>query len=513
MILSLLIAVPLLGALVVALLPRSADGALAKYVAVGVSLLTLVLSLFTLREFDIDSAGYQLTEKAEWIGAFGVHWALGVNGIGLTMIFLTTVLTPIVLVASWHDKENDVARTNAYFAWMLVLEALAIGVFAATDVFLFYVLFEATLIPIYFLIGSHGTGQRSYAAVKFLVYNLVGGLLMLASVVGLYVLSTQQGGPSFLHSDLMGLEMSQTTERLLFLGFFIAFAIKAPLWPLHTWLPDAAASATPGTSVLMVSVIDKVGTFGMIRWCLELFPGASQWASPVVLVLAVISIVYGALLAIGQDDLRRLIALTSVSHFGFIIMGIFAFTTVSMTGSVLYMFNHGLSTAVLFLVAGMMIRRRGSGRISDFGGVQKVAPVLSGVLLIGGLSSLSLPGMAPFISEFLVLAGTFTRSIPIAAVATSGIVLAAVYILLMYQRTMTGPLNDETAKFHDLNSREVGALAPAIALIIGLGFVPQPLLEVIKPAVTPVVQTVGVGDPPQRAPIDISAQTTEGGHE
>lgn len=512
MMLSLLIAVPLLGALVVALLPRTSDGRTARYVAFAVSILTLVMSLALLAEFDIDDGGYQLTENAEWIGALGVHWALGVNGIGLTMIFLTTVLTPIVLMASWHDKEDEPERTNAYFAWMLSLEALAIGVFAATDVFLFYVLFEATLIPIYFLIGAHGSGQRTYAAVKFLVYNLVGGLLMLASVVGLYVLSSRQGGPSFLHADLMGLDMSGNTEKLLFLGFFIAFAIKAPLWPLHTWLPDAAASASPGTSVLMVSVIDKVGTFGMIRWCLELFPGASEWASPVVLVLAVISIIYGALLAIGQDDLRRLIALTSVSHFGFIIMGIFAFNTVSMTGAVLYMFNHGLSTAVLFLVAGMMIRRRGSARISDFGGVQKVAPVLSGVLLLGGLSSLSLPGLAPFVSEFLVLAGTFTHSIPIAAVATLGIVLAAVYILVMYQRTMTGPVNPEVAGFADLSHREVGALAPAIVLIIGLGFVPQPLLEVITPAVTPVVQTVGVGDPPQRAPIEIEPATTEGGH-
>ncbi len=512
MMLSLLIAVPLLGALVVALLPRSVDGALSRYVAFGVSILTLVMSLMLLREFDLDSGGYQLTEKYEWIGALGVHWALGVNGIGLTMIFLTTVLTPIVLVASWRDKELDPARTNTYFAWMLVLEALAIGVFAATDVFAFYVLFEATLIPLYFLIGAHGTGQRSYAAVKFLIYNLFGGLLMLASVVGLYVLSSQQGGASFLHEDLMGLEMSQTTERLLFLGFFIAFAIKAPMWPLHTWLPDAAASATPGTSVLMVSIVDKVGTFGMIRWCLELFPGASDWATPVVLVLAVISILYGALLAIGQNDLRRLIALTSVSHFGFIVMGIFAFTTTSMTGSVLYMFNHGLSTALLFLVAGMMATRRGSSRISDFGGVQKVAPVLSGVLLLGGLSSLSLPGTAPFVSEFLVLVGTFSRSIPLAAVATLGMVLAAVYILLMYQRTMTGPVNEGTAHLPDLSRREVGALAPAIVLIIGLGFVPQPLLSVIEPAVEPVLSTVAVGDPPQRAPIDLNQQT-EGAHE
>lgn len=512
MMLSLLIAVPIIGALVVALLPRTSDGRTAKYVAVGVSILTLVMSLFLLRQYDLDQGGYQLVEKHEWIGALGVQWALGVNGIGLTMIFLTTVLTPIVLVASWTDKDDQPERIGTYFAWMLALEGLAIGVFAAMDVFVFYVLFEATLIPIYFLIGAHGTGNRSYAAVKFLVYNLVGGLLMLASVVGLYVLSGRQDGPSFLITDLVNLQMSDTTERLLFLGFFLAFAVKAPLWPLHTWLPDAAASATPGTSVMMVSVIDKVGTFGMITWCLTLFPGASDWAAPVILVLAVISIVYGALLAVGQDDLRRLIALTSVSHFGFIIMGIFAFTTVSMSGSVLYMFNHGLSTAVLFLVAGMMIARRKSARISDYGGVQKIAPVLSGVLLVGGLSSLSLPGLAPFVSEFLVLAGTFTRSIPIAAVATLGIVLAALYILLMYQRTMTGPLNPEAAGVHDLTHREVAALAPALVLIIGLGFLPQILLQVIDPAAESVVQTVGVGDPPPRAPIQLGEQHTEGEH-
>ena len=512
MMLSLLIAVPLLGALVVALLPRSADGRTARYVAVGVSILTLVMSPLLLREFDLEVGGYQLAEQHEWIGAFGVHWALGVNGIGLTMIFLTTVLTPIVLAASWNDKADDPGRTNAYFAWLLALEALAIGVFAATDVFVFYVLFEATLIPLYFLIGGHGTGRRSYAAVKFLIYNLLGGLLMLASIVGLYVLSTQQGGPSFLRADLAGLDMSATTERLLFLGFFIAFAIKAPMWPLHTWLPDAAASATPGTNVMMVSVIDKLGTFGMIIWCLELFPSASEWAAPVVLVLAVVSILYGALLAIGQADLRRLVAMTSVSHFGFIILGVFAFTSTSMAGSVLYMFNHGLTTALLFLVVGMMIARRGSGLIADYGGVQKVAPVLSGVLLLAGLASLSLPGLAPFVSEFLVLVGTFSRSIPLAAAATVGMVLAAVYILLMFQRTMTGPLNERTSTFRDLSPREVGALAPAIVLIIGLGFVPQPLLSVIDPAVDPVIATVGEGDPPQRAPLDLTQQT-EGDHE
>ena len=279
-------------------------------------------------------------------------------------------------------------------------------------------MFEATLIPLYFLIGSFGGPNRSYAAVKFLIYNLVGGLLMLASIVGLYVISARQGDASFLLSDLQNLDFSTNTERLLFLGFMAAFAIKAPLWPLHTWLPDAAGQATPGT----------VGPDGQrdrqdrhVRHdplVPRAVPRRVRLGQPVVIMLAVISILYGALLAVGQDDIRRLIAFTSVSHFGFIILGIFAFTTTSLAGSTLYMFNHGLSTAALFLVTGMMIARRGSARISDFGGVQKIAPIMSGVLLVAGLSSLSLPGLAPFISEFLVLAGTFTRSIPAAAFAT-----------------------------------------------------------------------------------------------
>ncbi|TXL57985.1 NADH-quinone oxidoreductase subunit M [Aeromicrobium terrae] len=513
MILTVMAAVPLLGALAITLMPRGQSSATAvKVVAVAASVLTLVLSLAMMADYDVGRGGYQLTEKHVWIEQFGVHYALGVNGIGVTLILLTTVLTPIVLLAAWDDRLPTSRSVNSYLAWMLVLEGLAIGVFSATDAFLFYVLFEATLVPIYFLIGSYGGPQRTYAAVKFLIYNLVGGLLMLASIVGLYVVTSRQGDATYLIGDLSNLDVSTTTERLLFLGFMAAFAIKAPLWPFHTWLPDAAASSTPSTQVLMVSVIDKIGTFGMLRWCLELFPGASDWASPVVITLAVISIIYGALLAIGQDDLRRLIAFTSVSHFGFIILGIFAFTSTSTAGSTLYMFNHGLSTAALFLVTGIMIARRGSASIQDFGGVQKIAPILSGVLLVAGLSSLSLPGLAPFVSEFMVLAGTFSRSIPAAAVATLGIVLAALYILLMYQRTMTGPLKEGTEGVHDLKPVEVASLAPALVLIVGLGFYPQPLLNVINPAVDEIVSHVGVGDPAPKTPTGLAQQTEGGEH-
>jgi NADH-quinone oxidoreductase subunit M len=379
---------------------------------------------------------------------------------------------------------------------MLVLEGLSIGVFCATDVFLFYVLFEATLIPIYFLIGGFGGARRSYAAVKFLLYSLAGGLLMLASVVGLYVVSADSAsGPSYLLEDLMEADISTGTGRWLFLGFFIAFAVKAPMWPVHTWLPDAASEATPGTSVLLVSVLDKIGTFAMMRFCLNIFPEASRWATPVVMTLAVISVIYGALLAIGQQDIRRLIAYTSISHFGFIVLGIFAMTSQSQAGAALYMFNHGLSTAALFLVTGFLISRRGSKLIDDYGGVEKVAPILAGTFLLAGLSSLSLPGLSPFVSEFLVLAGTFTVSITAAVVATLGIVLAAVYILYMYQRTMTGPLRESTRNLPDLRPREIAALAPLLLLIVVLGFFPKPALDAVNPTVDRLLQQVGVSDP------------------
>jgi len=523
MILTLLAAVPLIGAVAVAVLGRfrsdhPAEGVRGAIIAVAFSVITLAISLVALGRYDLGAGGYQLTSEHEWIEVFGAHYAVGVNGIGITMVLLTTVLTPLVLVAASGDRLARPERMPTYLALILTVEGLAIAAFTATDAFLFYVMFEATLVPLYFLIGMFGGPGRSYAAMKFLIYNLVGGLLMLAATVGLYVVSSDAGEPSFLLTDLQNLDIGTNTERLLFLGFMAAFAVKAPLWPFHTWLPDAAAEATPGTSVMMVSVLDKLGTYGMIAWCLAIFPNAADWAAPVILVLAVISIIYGALLAVGQEDMRRLIAFTSVSHFGFIIMGIFAFTTTSMSGATLYMFNHGISTAALFLVTGVMIARRGSGLIADFGGVQKIAPIMSGFLLVAGLSSLSLPGLAPFVSEFMVLAGTYTRSIPLAAIATIAIVLAAMYILIMYQRTMTGPLSDDARGVTDLVTREKIALAPMVVLIVGLGFFPQPLLNVINPAVDAVASHVGVGDPEPRTPTQIQVPATqqsdaeEGGH-
>jgi NADH-quinone oxidoreductase subunit M len=491
--LTILALIPIAGAIIVMLLPKG--GELPKQIALGVSVLALAVSVEIAFQYEVDG-GFQFVEQHEWIPAFGANYSVGVDGLGLVLVLLTTILTPVVILASWNDGDEGRWSNNAFFAWMLALSGLAIGVFIATDVFLFYVLFEATLVPIYFLIGGFGGARRSYAAVKFLLYSLFGGLLMLASVVGLYVVSADSGdGPSYLLEDLMALDISETTGRWLFLGFFIAFAVKAPMWPVHTWLPEAASEGTPGTSVLLVSVLDKIGTFGMMRFCLGIFPEASEWATPVVMALAVFSVIYGALLAVGQEDIRRLIAYTSVSHFGFIVLGIFALTSQGGAGSALYMFNHGLSTAALFLVTGFLISRRGSKLIGDYGGVEKVAPVLAGTFLLAGLSSLSLPGLSPFVSEFLVLVGTFTVSKTAAVIATLGIVLAALYILYMYQRTMTGPVRESTKDMPDLRVREVVALAPLLVLIVVLGLYPKPLLDTLNPTVDSILEHVGVSDP------------------
>jgi NADH-quinone oxidoreductase subunit M len=388
---------------------------------------------------------------------------------------------------------------------MVSMETLLIGVFVSTDVFLFYVFFEAMLIPMYFIVGAAGTPKSSYASMKFLLYSLLGGLLMLAAVIALYVV----GGHSFLYTALEHVHMPVNDQRWLFLGFFIAFAIKAPLWPFHTWLPDAAAESPVGGTVLLVGVLDKVGTFGFLRFCLGLFPQASHWFTPVVLVLAVIGVIYGALQAIGQKDMLRLIAYVSVSHFGLITLGVFAFTSQGQSGATLYMVNHAFSTGALLLVIGFMIRRRNSRGINDFGGMQKVAPVLAGTFLVACLSGLALPGLNTFVSEFLVLVGAFTRYKVAAGIATLGIILAAVYMLVLYQRTMTGPVSPDVEGSSDLSLREKWVIAPMIAVIIFLGFYPRPILDVINPAVHATLQQTGNTDPAAVTPT--SATATNGG--
>ena len=495
----------------------------AKHVALLISLFTFVLALIITAQFKI-GGGMQMVEQVSWIKPLGAYYALGLNGLGLTLVLLVVIITPVVIIASWRDfdparsepfdrtaSEGPSAASGAatlapkydarvFFALVLAVQSCALYLFLATDVFLFYVFFEVILIPMYFLIGGFGPGpRRTYAAAKFLIFGLLGGFVMLASVIGLYVHSADAGEPSYLLSTLSQLDFGTAAGRWMFVGFMFAFAIKAPLVPLHTWLPDAAEESTAGSATMMVGVMDKIGTFGMIRFCLGLFPEASQWATPVVLVLATISILYGAILAIGSRDIMRFIAYTSISHFGFIVLGIFAFTSQSLTGSTLYMLNHGMSTAALFVMAGYLIKRRGSRDIYDYAGVDRVAPVLAGLLLFAGLSTLSLPGLSSFVSEFMVLAGTFSRHPAYAVISTLAIVLAALYILIMYQRTMTGPVPAEVQeKVTEINGRERLAMAPLVLLILLLGLFPKPLLSIIEPSTQATMQHVGVTDPQPR---------------
>ncbi|MFI5657545.1 NADH-quinone oxidoreductase subunit M [Streptomyces sp. NPDC051684] len=503
---------PAVGAIATAAVPAKQRTA-AKWLALLFSLATLVLAAVVAVRFDPGGGRFQLTESHAWIADFGVRYELGVDGIAVALIALTALLIPFVILAGWHDadpQETGNTRwrpTQGFFALILLVEAMVIISFEATDVFVFYIFFEAMLIPMYFLIGGFGdragphgekeaATQRSYAAVKFLLYNLVGGLIMLAAVIGLYVVAGSFSLSEIAEARASGsLDMATSTERLLFLGFFFAFAVKAPLWPLHTWLPNAMGEATAPVAVLITAVVDKVGTFAMLRFCLQLFPEASKWATPAILVLALISIVYGALVAVGQRDIKRLVAYASISHFGFIIMGIFAMTSQGQSGATLYMVNHGISTAALMLVAGFLISRRGSRLIADYGGVQKVAPVLAGTFLIGGLATLSLPGLAPFVSEFLVLVGTFTRYPVIGIIATFGIVLAALYTLVLYQRTMTGPVKPSTEGIADLRVRELAVVVPLIGVLIFLGVYPKPLTELVNPAVKHTLSDVHKKDP------------------
>ena len=497
--LTILLALPLIAAAIVALMPRDNTTRIKQVALIG-SLVPLLFIAYIGKSFGApENAGstFKFIEDHIWIRSFGVHYALGVDGVALALIAMSAVLVPTAMLAGWNDVEDrGSGNVKEYFAWMLVLEAFMFGVFAATDVFLFYVFFEAMLVPVYFLIGRFGGPRRVFAAVKFFIYSLLGGLVMLASLIGLYVISSDQlPSPSFALWDLVNLQINPGTEKWLFLGFFLAFAIKAPLVPVHTWLPDAAEQGTPATTTLLVGVLDKVGTFGMLHLCLPLFPNASKWFAPTVLVLGVVGIIYGAIVAIGQQDMRRLIAYTSISHFGFIAIGVFVMTTLGQSGASFYMVSHGFSTAALLLIVGFLMSRRGSARIVDFGGVHKVAPLLAGLFLVAGLSSLALPGLSSFVSEFMVLQGTFQRHWIIATIATLGIILAATYILLMFKRTMTGPLAASVAHLKDLTGREVAAIAPLVALIVALGFAPQPLMKIINPTSEWVMQQVGATDP------------------
>jgi NADH-quinone oxidoreductase subunit M len=500
---------PLVGAL--ALYPLRRNVQLAKQTAMGFALAEVALVVAVWWAYSIPAAEsgtrFQLEFAIDWIPLFGTRFALGIDGIALVLLGMTAFLVPGLLLFSWDELLPEGRTHSGYFALLLATEATLVGVFTATDVFLFYVFFEAMLVPMYFLIGRFGGPRRQYAAVKFFLYSLFGGLIMLASLIGLFVVSGEKlGAGTFTWSELQRIAATvpESTQIWLFIGFFVAFAIKAPLVPFHTWLPDAGAEAPIGAGVVLVGVLDKVGTFGFLRYCLPLFPLASQRLAPLVLTLAVIGIIYGALLAVGQSDMKRFVSYTSIAHFGFIAVGI-------------------LSTGMLFVMVGILVVRGGSRLVEDYGGVAKIAPLLAGCLLLAGLSSLALPGTNSFVSEFLVLLGSYPREPVYAIIATVGIVFAALYVLWFYQRTMQGPLRGAAvlaalergpgvggpgtmldpalaakragSGFPDLTTREIAVLTPLIFMIMVLGFVPGPVLDVITPSVVATMNEVGLPDP------------------
>jgi NADH-quinone oxidoreductase subunit M len=477
-VLTWLILLPVVGACVVGLLPRQRRE-LQLPLGIALSVLPLALAGYVFFVFE-PVPGYQFTEHHVWYEPWGIAWSLGVDGISMPMVALTTVLVPIALAASTAITD----RTKEFVVNTLLLEAGMIGVFLSLDLFLFFVFFEAILIPMYFIIGIWGSERRVYAALKFFIYTAFGSALMLAGIIALAVTHGEQtGAVSFAISDLMTLELGQSAERWLFAAFALAFAIKVPLFPVHTWLPDAHTEAPTAGSVLLAGVLLKLGTYGLLRFNLSLFPEASVDAVWIMAILAVIGIVYGAAVAIVQRDLKRLVAYSSVSHLGFIVLGTFALTSGSLQGAVIQNVNHGLTTGGLFLIVGMIYERRHTKLIAELGGLQKSMPMLAGFFLFMTFASIGLPGLNGFVGEFLVLIGSFTTLPVPTIVAASGVILAAIYLLWAYERVFTGlPETEENRLLPDLSAREVSLLAPLAALVLVLGLYPNVLLDKIAPS-------------------------------
>ncbi len=476
--LSWLILLPIAGAIAVALVPQSRREALLP-LGITMSALPLALAGYVFWVFE-PVADYQFTEHVPWYEPWGMAWSLGIDGISMPMVLLTTILVPIALGASTSVTK----RTKEFVVYTLVLEAGMIGVFLALDLFLFFVFFEAILVPMYFIIGIWGSERRVYAAVKFFIYTAFGSALMLAGIIALAVTHLEQAGTaSFALVDLMALELPAQTERWLFAAFALAFAIKVPLFPLHTWLPDAHTEAPTAGSVLLAGVLLKLGTYGLLRLNLSLFPEASVDAIWIMGILAVIGIVYGAVVAIVQPDLKRLVAYSSVSHLGFIVLGTFALTSGSLQGAVIQNVNHGLTTGALFLLVGMLYERRQTKEISEFGGLQKVMPLYAGFFLFMAFASIGLPGLNGFVGEFLVLVGSYPAMPVLTIIAASGVVLAAIYLLWAYERVFTGePDKEENKSLTDLSIREIGLITPLVVLVLAIGLYPKVLLDKIAPS-------------------------------
>ena len=488
MLLSAIVFLPALGALALFLLDRRDEGRLRR-IALGVSTVAFLLSVGLWLAFDPAEAGMQFEERREWIPGFGISYHLGVDGISLFLVLLTTFLTPLCLLSAWQAITE---RVKEFLITMLLLETGMLGVFVALDLFLFYVFWEAMLVPMYFVIGVWGGPRRIYAAIKFILYTMAGSVLMLLAILALYFLhGAETGTHTFDYPDLLGLSIDPWTQAWLFLAFALAFAIKVPLFPFHTWLPDAHVEAPTAGSVILAGVLLKMGTYGFLRFCLPLFPQASLAFLPLIFALGIVGIVYGAWVSMVQPDLKKLVAYSSVSHLGFVMLGLFTLTPQGIAGGILQMVNHGLSTGALFLIVGMIYERRHTRLIADFDGLWGPLPLFSALFLVVTLSSIGLPGLNGFVGEFLILVGAFQVHWLPAALATSGVIFAAVYMLWMFQRVVFGAVTHEANRgLPDLAPRELATLIPIVVLIVWIGVYPKPFLGAMEASVARLIAEV-----------------------
>jgi NADH-quinone oxidoreductase subunit M len=490
-ILSMLVLVPAVGALAVLLLSKRRPEFM-KLVAVIASVTTGALSIWLTAEFDRHDDGFQFVSRHPWIDEWGIGWHLGVDGISLFLVLLTGILFPLAILGIDPHNE-DPGKDKPYFAWLLLLEAGVIGSFLSLDLFLFFVFFEIVLVPMYFLIGGWGYEGRVYAATKFFLYTMIGSAFMLVSIMATVFIASRNGvdGVTF---DLVEIaenaSFATSTGRWLFFGFAVAFAVKVPVFPLHTWLPDAHTQAPTAGSVVLAGVMLKLGTYGLLRFGLYLFPEAAIWSRELWLTLAVIGIVYGAIVATMQTDLKRLVAYSSVAHLGFIVLGTFAFTSEAITGSVLQMVNHGVSTGALFLLVGMIYERRHTRQISELKGIQSVAPIFAAAFMIVMLSSIGVPGLNGFVGEYLILIGSFLSARWWVVVAATGVILAALYLLWAYQRVFHGEPDEANKTFPELRLKEAALLLPFVGVIVFTGVYPKPILERIEPSVERLIAHV-----------------------
>ena len=497
---------PLLGVLVLVAW-RGVRDDLARWIALVVTLATFIVSLGVLGRFDPEVAGFQLVERTTWIESLNLQYLVGVDGVSLWMVLLTTFLMPIAILASW--KVTD--RVRLFMVSLLLLEVGMVGSFLALDLLLFFLFFEAILFPMYLVIGVWGGERRVYATVKFFLFTMFGSAFLLVAILVLYSRSgALPGGPTFDVRELAQVGLSTVTARWLFLAFFIAFAVKVPLFPLHTWLPDAHTEAPTAGSVILAAVLLKIGAYGLIRFNLSLFPEASSYFADAISILALIGIVYGAIVALIQTDVKRLVAYSSVSHLGFVVLGTFAFTEQALSGGVLQMVNHGLSTGALFLLVGMVYERTHTRDLGRMGGLGSVTPWLAGTFLFVALSSIGLPGLNNFVGEFLVILGTLGSNVWFGSIAATGVVLAAIYLLWAYQRMAQGPVPEAHRHHPDLSLREVVVLAPVLALILAFGVYPKVLLDRVNPTVTRIVSHVDPGYP-RFEPPSVPVAEGEGG--